>query len=234
MAKILCIETGTAVCSVALGDENGLIGVKEISDPKAHSTKLPILIDELLKSSGITARQLDAVAVSKGPGSYTGLRIGVSMAKGICYSANIPLLAIGSLQAIAVGLLAQNQNFPANALLSPMIDARRMEVYTAIYDLQAKPQSEVEAKIVSEHSYDDLLKEHPLVFFGNGAAKCKPVITNKNAIFIDHFLPSARFMLPLALNAYRHEEFENTAYFEPFYLKDFVATTPKNKIVPGH
>lgn len=233
MTKILCIETGTTVCSVALGDENGLLGVRDLSDPKAHSTKLPILIDEVLKESGIVVTQIDAVAVSKGPGSYTGLRIGVSMAKGICYSANIPLIAVGSLRAMAVGLLAQNYDLPENTLLSPMIDARRMEVYTAIYDLEANPKSEVEAKIVSEHSYDDLLKEHSVIFFGNGAAKCKPVISNQNAIFIDDFLPSARFMLPLALNAYRHEEFEDTAYFEPFYLKDFVATTPKNKIVPG-
>lgn len=232
MAKILCIETGTVICSVAIGDENGILGVREVSDPKAHSTQLPLLIKELLDTAQLSLKQLDAVAVSKGPGSYTGLRIGVSMAKGICYSAGIPLIGVGSLQTMAKGLLITQTNLPHNALLCPMIDARRMEVYTALFNKNGEHVTETEAAVIDEMSFTNILENQPVFFFGNGAAKCRSVITNRNAIFIDSFEPSARFMLPLALNAYNNEEFEDTAYFEPFYLKDFVATTPKNKIIP--
>jgi tRNA threonylcarbamoyladenosine biosynthesis protein TsaB len=143
MAKILCIETGTTVCSVAIGDENGLLGDREVSDPRAHSTQLPLLISELLHSSKLSVKQLDAVAVNKGPGSYTGLRIGVSMAKGICYSAGIPLIGIGSLHSMAVGFILSDSSIPAEALLCPMIDARRMEVYSALFNTLGEPISDV-------------------------------------------------------------------------------------------
>ncbi|MEY1640358.1 tRNA (adenosine(37)-N6)-threonylcarbamoyltransferase complex dimerization subunit type 1 TsaB [Tenuifilum osseticum] len=233
MAKILCIETGTSACSVAIGDETGVLGVKELFDPKAHSTMLPRLISDVLTAASLTPSQIDAVAVSKGPGSYTGLRIGVSMAKGICYTSGIPLIGVCSLQAMAVGITLSNYNLPADALLCPMIDARRMEVYCALYNSQGEPVSDVRAVIVDENSFAEFLQNQKIVFFGNGSSKCKDVIKSKNAIFIDGFVPSARFMLPIALNAYKNEEFEDTAYFEPFYLKDFVATTPKNKIIPN-
>ncbi|MEW5845167.1 MAG: tRNA (adenosine(37)-N6)-threonylcarbamoyltransferase complex dimerization subunit type 1 TsaB [Bacteroidota bacterium] len=234
MAKILCIETGTTVCSVAVGDENDLLGVREVSDPKAHSTQLPLLINEVLSVAKFTAKQIDAVAVSKGPGSYTGLRIGVSMAKGICYTAGVPLIGVGSLQAMATGLILSNPDLPADALLCPMIDARRMEVYTALFNSKGEPLTEVNAAIIDDNSFSGYLKNQQVIFFGDGSAKCKQVINDRNAIFIDSFQPSARFMLPLALKAYTNEEFEDTAYFEPFYLKDFVATTPRNKIIPGN
>ncbi len=232
MPVILCIETGTDICSVAVGSENGTIGVWEVADPKAHSTQLPLLIDEVLKASDLTPSQVSAVAVSKGPGSYTGLRIGVSMAKGLCYSMGIPLIAIGSLEAMVQGLLATPKKFPQNALLCPMIDARRMEVYTALYSNKGEAFTPVEAVVVTPESFMEYLNDRPVVFFGNGSAKCQSVISNTNAIFIANFLPSAKFMLPLAIKAYKNENFENTAYFEPFYLKDFIATTPKNKILP--
>ena len=230
MAKILCVETGTSVCSVAIGDENGLLGVREISDPKAHSTQLPNLINEVLSLAHLTANQINAIAVSKGPGSYTGLRIGVSMAKGICYTTRVPLIGVGSLQAMATGLILSNTDLPAKALLCPMIDARRMEVYCALYNLEGEPVSDVRAVVVDDNSFAEYLEDHIIIFFGNGSSKCKDVIKNKNAIFIDSFEHSARFMLPLALKAYNNEEFEDIAYFEPFYLKDFVASTPKKKI----
>lgn len=233
MAKILCVETGTSVCSVAIGDENGILGVRELSDPKAHSTMLPSLINDVLTDASLTPSQISAVAVSKGPGSYTGLRIGVSMAKGICYTSGIPLIGVCSLQAMAVGLSLSHPNLPADAILCPMIDARRMEVYSALYNPQGEPVSDVRALVVEENSFAEFLQNQKIIFFGNGSAKCKDVIKSKNAIFIDGFEPSARFMLPIALNAYKNEEFENTAYFEPFYLKDFVATAPKNKIIPN-
>jgi len=232
MAKILCIETGTTVCSVAIGDENGLLGDREVSDPRAHSTQLPLLISELLHSSKLSVKQLDAVAVNKGPGSYTGLRIGVSMAKGICYSAGIPLIGIGSLHSMAVGFILSDFSISAEALLCPMIDARRMEVYSALFNTLGEPISDVKALVIEENSFNEYLEHQKVFFFGDGSVKCKNVITNQNAIFIERFEPSARFMLPLALKAYINEEFDDTAYFEPFYLKDFVATTPKNKIIP--
>jgi len=232
MAKILCIETGTTVCSVAIGDENGLLGVREVSDPRAHSTQLPLLISELLHSFQLSVKQLDAVAVNKGPGSYTGLRIGVSMAKGICYSAGIPLIGIGSLHSMAVGFILSDFSISAEALLCPMIDARRMEVYSALFNTLGEPISDVKALVIEENSFNEYLEHQKVFFFGDGSVKCKNVITNQNAIFIERFEPSARFMLPLALKAYINEEFDDTAYFEPFYLKDFVATTPKNKIIP--
>jgi len=233
MAKILCIETSTTVCSVALGDENGILGVREVSDPKAHSTKLPLLIEEVLKESNITANELDAVAVSKGPGSYTGLRIGVSMAKGICYASKIPLIGVSSLQAMAMGILFTKSDIDSSWLLCPMIDARRMEVYTAFYDSNANPITDVNAVIIDQNSFSEHLASKTILFFGDGSPKCKNVISNQNAIFIDDFSPSARFMLPLALKAFNNEQFEDTAYFEPFYLKDFIATKAKNKIIPN-
>lgn len=236
MSYILCIETGTTTCSVALGNEHGVIGYRDLSDSKAHASKLSILIDELLKSLDFDISSIDAVAVSKGPGSYTGLRIGVSLAKGICYALGKPLLAIESLHSMIYGIseIIHNDEYLNFGIYCPMIDARRMEVYTSLYNSKLEPIAEVRALVVEPNSFDEQLKGGKVLFFGDGASKCKSVISNQNAIFIDNFEPSARFMLPLAIKAYKDEIFEDIAYFEPFYLKDFVATQAKNKIIPGN
>lgn len=235
MIHILCIETGTTTCSVALGNNSGVLGYKDLSDSKAHASQLSVLVDELLNELNFDISKIDAVAISKGPGSYTGLRIGVSFAKGICYSLGKPLIAVGSLDSMVYGInqVTQKESINDISLFCPMIDARRMEVYSAFFNSSIEKITDVEALIIDSSSFADQLKSNKVLFFGNGASKCKSVISNQNAIFIDNFEPSARFMLPLALNAYKDEIFEDIAYFEPFYLKDFVATKAKNKIIPG-
>ncbi len=236
MIHILCIETGTTTCSVALGNENGVVGFKDLSDSRAHASQLSVLVDELLKELSFDISKVDAIAISQGPGSYTGLRIGVSFAKGVCYSLGKPLIAVGSLDSMVYGIkeVLPKETISDISLFCPMIDARRMEVYSAFYNQTIHRISEVEAIIVDSNSFFNQLQNSKVLFFGNGASKCKSVISNQNAIFIDNFEPSARFMLPLALNAYKDEKFEDIAYFEPFYLKDFVATKAKNKVIPGN
>lgn len=236
MATILLIESGGNVCSVALAHNNKLMGIREEKDPKSHATKLTTFVQELLEEHKLKASNLSAVAVSKGPGSYTGLRIGVSAAKGICYGANLPLIAIDSLQALACGIgsnVAYKQLVPEGAplLLCPMIDARRMEVYTALFDSQCRAQTKVEAKIIDEQSFEAELKNHSIVFFGSGADKCIGTLTSPNAHFIENVEPSAQFMIPLAFEALTNEAFADVAYFEPYYLKDFVAIKAKNKVL---
>jgi len=169
---------------------------------------------------------LDAVAVSCGPGSYTGLRIGVSMAKGICYGRNIPLIGIPTLEVLCVPILLY-YDLPDDALICPMIDARRMEVYAAVYDRALNVKRVIGADIVDENSYLEFLNEHPVYFFGNGAAKCREKITHPNAHFIDDISPLAKLMSPLAEKAFAKSDFKDVAYFEPFYLKEFVASMPK-------
>ena len=183
-------------------------------------------MDEALSFIDNHAIPLDAVAVSCGPGSYTGLRIGVSMAKGICYGRNIPLIAIPTPEVMTVPVLLF-QDLPEDALLCPMIDARRMEVYAAIYDRALKVKREISADIIDENSYSEFLAEHPVYFFGNGAAKCREKITHPNAHFIENIHPLAKWMFPLAERAMAEKDFKDVAYFEPFYLKEFVASTPK-------
>lgn len=234
MTHILCIETGTTVCSVALGNENGLLGYKELADSRSHASELSVFIQDLLKELSFNIKDIDAIAVSKGPGSYTGLRIGVSLAKGICFALNKPLIAIGSLDSMVYGIdyLITQQKLDSSHIFCPMIDARRMEVYSALFDYNKNRITDVSAIVVDADTYSEHLKTKKIVFFGNGASKCKSVISNQNAIFIHNFEPSARFMLPLALNAYKDDKFEDIAYFEPFYLKDFVAIKAKNKFLP--
>lgn len=232
---ILCIDTGTTTCSVALGNGSKLVGIKEVADSHAHSSQLTVLIDELLKETNLSIKSIDAVAINKGPGSYTGLRIGTSAAKGICYALGKPLISVGSLEAMVQGVepyLNQLQ-IDKDTIFCPMIDARRMEVYTALYDHNLNPIAPVEAKIIDENSFRQNLDNGKVVFFGNGAPKCKSAILHKNAIFIDNFEPSAAHMLPLAQKALNDGKIENTAYFEPFYLKDFVAIRGKNKVLSG-
>ena len=226
MACILHIETSTEACSVAVS-EYGLAEFKleDLQGP-SHAVQLGVFVDEALSFVDNHGMPLDAVAVSCGPGSYTGLRIGVSMAKGICYGRNLPLIAIPTLEVMSVPVLLQ-QDLPDDALLCPMIDARRMEVYAAIYDRALNMKRSIAADIVDENSYLEYLDSQPVYFYGNGAAKCREKITHPNAHFIEGIRPLARWMFPLAEKALASKDFKDVAYFEPFYLKEFVASTPK-------
>lgn len=192
----------------------------------SHAVQLGVFVDEALSFVDSRAMPIDAVAVSCGPGSYTGLRIGVSMAKGICYGRNVPLIALPTLQVMCVPVLLY-QDLPEDALLCPMIDARRMEVYAAVYDRALNVKRETAADIVDEHSYLEFLDKGPVYFFGNGSAKCREKITHPNAHFIEEMRPLAKWMFPLAEKAFLKGDFKDVAYFEPFYLKEFVASRPK-------
>ncbi len=230
MACILHIETSTDICSVALSEDGAVLFSKEDFNGPQHAVTLGVYIDEVLSMADSHAKPIDAVAVSCGPGSYTGLRIGASMAKGICYGRSIPLIALPTLKVMSVPVLLMDA-LPEDALLCPMIDARRMEVYAAIYDRALNPVKEVSADIINADSYTEYLEQHPVYFFGNGAAKCKEFITHPNARFIDGIQPLARWMFPLADRQYLDGTFQDVAYFEPFYLKEFVATVAKNKVL---
>lgn len=236
MANILCIETSTEVCSVAFAQNGKLLFEKESRDGLNHSELLTVFIENLFNENRIEFGRIDAVAVSKGPGSYTGLRIGVSVAKGMCYALNKPLIAISTLDAMA-NFAAKNLElfYPLktteNILLCPMIDARRMEVYHSIYNLQGEQIEPIAAKVIDENSFSSYLNDFKILFFGNGAEKCKEKLDHNNAVFSGPSKASARFMIHLAEEKYNKREFENVAYFEPFYLKDFVATIPRNKII---
>ncbi len=231
MALILSIETSTKVCSVSLAENGTEISGRELYEANSHATHLTVLIQELFEEQkNISMKDIDAVAVSCGPGSYTGLRIGVSAAKGICYALSIPLLAITSLEILANAVMDEVV-VEEGALVCPMIDARRMEVYTAIFDNQLKLIKDINALIVDESSFKEDLDEKKIVFIGDGSDKCKEVINSENAIFISDKSPVAKNMNKIAFRKFQLEEFENVAYFEPFYLKDFVATTPKKKVL---
>ena len=230
MSSILHIETSTSACSVAVSEDGQNIFRKEDLKGPSHAVSLGVFVDEALSFADSHALPLDAVAVSCGPGSYTGLRIGVSMAKGVCYGRNLRLIGIPTLKILCVPVLLYHDELPDDALLCPMIDARRMEVYAAVYDRALRPVRDIAADIVDEHSYADDLQEHPVYFFGNGAAKCKEKLTHPNAHFIDGIQPLASMMFPLAEKAIAEGRFEDVAYFEPFYLKEFVAGTPKKLI----
>lgn len=229
MSCILHIETSTEVCSVAVSQDGASIFSKEDFNGPSHATVLGVFVDEALSFIDNHAIPLDAVAVSCGPGSYTGLRIGVSMAKGICYGRNTPLIGLPTLEVMCVPVLLAH-DLPEDALLCPMIDARRMEVYAAVYDRALKVQRAIGADIIDENSYAEYLEKHPVYFFGNGAAKCKEKLSHPNAHFIENIHPVAKWMFPLAEKAMAVEDFKDVAYFEPFYLKEFVASTPKKQL----
>ena len=212
MSCILHIETSTAVCSVAVSEDGQNIFVKEDMKGPSHAVSLGVFVDEALSFIDSHAIPLDAVAVSCGPGSYTGLRIGVSMAKGICYGRNVPLIGIPTLEVLSVPVLLYHE-LPEDALLCPMIDARRMEVYAAIYDRALNVKREISADIVDENSYLEYLEQHPVYFFGNGAAKCREKITHPNAHFIDDLHPLAKMMFPLAEKAVAINDYKDVAYF---------------------
>lgn len=234
MAVMLLIETATPVCSVALSNGLQLLALKESREENIHSSQINIFIREACEEAGLSLDQLDAIAVSKGPGSYTGLRIGVSTAKGLCYALDKPLVSIPTLHSMASGarahLLETEKSFDALTLLCPMIDARRMEVYTAIYSNDLKEITATSARIIDEQSFSGLLKDHRIYFFGNGASKCLDVFTSQeNACFLDDFEVSSEYMITLAEQAFLNREFEDVAYFEPYYLKDFIAGKPRVK-----
>ncbi len=228
---ILCLETATPVCSVVLNDGCCTLALRETEGQNAHSEKITNFIREVMETAGIDYSRLDAVAVSKGPGSYTGLRIGVSTAKGICYAADLPLMAIDTLEAMAHGMKAKlGSQITENDLLIPMIDARRMEVYAAVFDANLNKIHDTAALVIDENSFGDLRKAHRLWLFGDGAPKLGKLFENQpNINIIDGFRPSAAYMRPLAEKALRERDFVDVAYFEPFYLKDFIAGKPHVK-----
>ena len=229
MATILHIESSTLTCSVAVSENGNCIALKESHDDTyAHSEKLVTYIDEALKKAGKSPAQLDAVCVAKGPGSYTGLRIGVSAAKGLCYALQIPLLSIGSLRSMASWCKENyvDSLYSADSLC-PMIDARRMEVYTSLFDSDLNELKLVSADIIESSSFSKELEGRKVAFFGDGANKCKEIINHPNAFFMDEFKPSARGMISSAEQKLAKNEVEDVAYFEPYYLKDFVAGKPK-------
>ncbi len=221
LSYILNIETATKNCSVALAKEGKTIFYKEIAEEGySHAERLHVFIEEIIKEVGITLQDLSAVAVSQGPGSYTGLRIGVSAAKGLCYALNIPLIAIDTVQALA------SQVTISNGLIIPMIDARRMEVYSAVFAPNLEQKREVLAEIITENSFENL--QETLYFVGDCAEKCKLVLTKENYIFLDEIVyPSAKEMSFLSFEKFKKSDTVDVAYFEPYYLKDFMITTPK-------
>ena len=227
MSCILHIETSTNVCSVAVSEDGKVIFDKADRTGNNHAEALGSFVDEAMSFADSHAIPLDAVAVSGGPGSYTGLRIGVSMAKGVCYALDIPLLSVPTLQLMCVPVLLRYDEMEDNALLCPMIDARRMEVYAALYDRALKPVREIQADVVDADTYRKWLDERPVYFFGNGAAKCMETIAHPNARLIEGIEPLAKWMMPIAERKMLNNIHEDVAYFVPFYLKDFVAKTPK-------
>ncbi len=236
MSLILSIETGTDICSVALAKGGRLISLRESEEGRNHAQNLALFIKEILEENRLSADELDAVAVGEGPGSYTGLRIGVSMAKGICYACGVPLIAVGSLQSLAVAAL---EDYDAGLLdidriegsvLCPMIDARRMEVYAGLFDTSVRALADVKAYVIEKDSFSEYGNVPHFVIFGNGAAKCKDIIGLPNLAYC-HVAPSARGMVRLAQEAFDRGEFQDVAYFEPFYLKDFVAGVSKKNIL---
>lgn len=231
MSCILHIETATDACSVAVSEDGQTIFQKEAKGGATQAQCLGSMVDEALSFTDSHAIPFDAVSVSCGPGSYTGLRIGVSMAKGVCYGRSLPLIALPTLEVMSVPVLLQHDDLPDDALLCPMIDARRMEVYCAFYTRALKTVRQTEAVVINNESFRDLLEAHPVWFFGGGAEKCKDVIQHPNAHFIDAVRPLAKYMAPLAERRHANADFVDVAYFEPFYLKEFVATVSKKKII---
>lgn len=228
MAKILNIETSTTVCSIAVGIDGALVSVNEINEGYSHAEQIELLIEKSLAEAGISVNELDAISVSKGPGSYTGLRIGVSISKGLCFGLKKPLISLPTLEAMA---MHPNLGSYEKALKTPMLDARRMEVYACVIDSIHETVSSTKAVIIDENSFTEILANNEVVFFGPGMDKCQEVLAvHPNAKFVKGILPSARQMVKISEQKYVNSEFENVAYFEPFYLKDFVAGKPKKML----
>jgi len=232
MALLLCIDTATSVCSVGISSDGDIISIRESDQKNAHSSLIIPFIEEVCSDAGIEIKNIDAVAVSKGPGSYTGLRIGVSTAKGLCFAMDKPLVAISTLRSMAKGMslkiIDKESRIPV--LFCPMIDARRMEVYAGIYDRDINEIRKIQAEIIDDNSYQNFLEKYFFVYGGDGAEKCKPFLEkHKNAYFLDDFHPSVTYMAPIVEQRFNEKLFVDLAYFEPFYLKDFIAGIPKVK-----
>ncbi len=224
MSLILNIETATKNCSVALSENGKALFVKELDNGDySHAEMLHVFVGEAVKQAGKKLSDLSAIAVSKGPGSFTGLRIGVSAAKGLCFSLDIPLISINTLQALAAQVHVED------GVIIPMIDARRMEVYSAVYDIHFNEIREIKAEVIEENIYDDYLAKGKVFFIGDAVAKVKDVITHPNAVFVSSNNPSAKEMAIFSSQKFESKTFEDVAYFEPFYLKDFVVNKPKSK-----
>lgn len=235
MSYILIIETSTEVCSVALAREGELIDLLESGEGQNHARLVSVYAENLLARNKVKSSGLAAVAISRGPGSYTGLRIGVSTAKGLCYAARIPLIAVGTLESMATYVAADRFRFGIDesreTLYCPMIDARRMEVYSMLIDQNGNTVKPISAEVVDESFLARELSDRQVVFLGNGSAKCRKAINSPNAIFVDGVRASASHLCKLAWKAFQEQKFENLAYFEPFYLKDFVATVSKKNVL---
>lgn len=229
MARIILIETSTALCSVALAEDGRIVAYKESETPRAQASLTAPFVKRMLDENGLAVRDCDAVCVSKGPGSYTGLRVGVSTAKGLCFGAGIPLIAVGTLDTL-VYQAADEGLLPAGCRhVVPMVDARRMEVYTAVFTPDGRQLTDTRPQVIEPDSFADLLAEGPVLFIGDGADKCRETLTHPNARFVQ-CCPKASAMLRPAFAAWNEKRFEDTAYFEPFYLKEFIATVPRHKI----
>lgn len=228
MSLILSLETSAKVCSVAIHDQGKLITTKEIHIEQSHASKLAVLVDDVIKESKIELNQLSAVAVSSGPGSYTGLRIGTSTAKGLCFALETPLISIGSLELLAYQMSKQN---PDNSFLCPMIDARRMEVYCEVFDSLLNVVKPIEAKVIEPSSFADLLEQNEVIFFGDGSDKCKDQITHPNAKFVAGIYAAASEMGQPVYQKFQNQQLEDLANFEPHYLKEFMIKKPVAKPV---
>ncbi|MBS9768487.1 MAG: tRNA (adenosine(37)-N6)-threonylcarbamoyltransferase complex dimerization subunit type 1 TsaB [Flavobacteriaceae bacterium] len=225
MATVLCIETATPICSVALGKDGKCIAKKQDASGQNHAKLLTVLIEELFAETSVSLEDIEAVAISQGPGSYTGLRIGTSVAKGICYALDIPLIAVNTLQA-----LANSPTLSPNTLRCPMLDARRMEVYCQLFNENLNSLSEVEAKILDATSFEEILAQQKIAFFGDGADKFQEICTNPKASFYKEILPDAEKMISLAEKDFSKQNFVDVAYFTPFYLKKYQVTVSKKQV----
>jgi tRNA threonylcarbamoyladenosine biosynthesis protein TsaB len=231
---ILCLETATPVCSVALCDNSGIVLVRESHDVKSHARQLTLFIEEILREAEISPEELEAVAVSKGPGSYTGLRIGVSVAKGIAYGASVPLIGVDTTRSMFNGIIRntyEKHGTDSNSLFCPMIDAKRMEVYYSLFDANGAVIKGISAEVISEKSFSEISESVKIVFFGDGSKKCYGVTGHKNSVFDNDFIISATCMCKTVLEKYSSVQLEDVAYFEPFYLKDFIATNQRKNIL---
>jgi tRNA threonylcarbamoyladenosine biosynthesis protein TsaB len=221
MAIILSIDTSTTVCSVALHKEEKLLAKTTLFSDYTHSSMLTTLVQNIMDTNNLPLSELHAIALSKGPGSYTGLRIGVSTAKGLCFGLDVPLIAINTLEAFALQVIPYYKGM--GYLYCPMIDARRMEVYCSILDENLQILQQTEAKIINKDSFNEFLSNKKVIFFGDGASKCRAILDSQNAVFLENMYPDAAQIGQLAINKYLQNHFEDVSYFEPYYLKEFIA-----------
>jgi tRNA threonylcarbamoyladenosine biosynthesis protein TsaB len=231
---IICLETSTALCSVALCDSNGVVALRESGENKSHASLLTVFTGELLSDAGLKAGALEAVVVSKGPGSFTGLRIGVSVAKGIAYAASIPLIGIETTKSMFYGIsdtLKKKYGAGDTTLYVPMLDARRMEVYYSVLSSTGETVKDISAEIITGDSFSEIDESAKILIFGDGAGKCREVVKRTNTRIVDEFRISAAFMYEPAYKSLKDHHFEDIAYFEPFYLKDFITSRPKKNIL---